>query len=78
MARNATSGSDLDASRRGTLAALYLRVATTMERSAELAEKHAARLTAMGRHELASAELERADRARAAVRRGRDLAARMQ
>lgn len=77
MARNETSGSDFDVSRRG-LSALYLRVAVTLERSADLAEEHAARLSAMGKAELATAELEQAKRTRVAAQRGRDLAARMQ
>ena len=78
MTPNEPSGSDVDVSRTGALAALYLRVAITLERSADLAEQHAARLTAMGQHNRARAELKQAERARAAVRRGRDLAARLQ
>jgi len=77
MARNETSGSDFDAARRA-LAALYLRVATTLERSADLSEQHAARLWRTGKDKLATGELERAEQARAAAQRGRDLAARMQ
>jgi hypothetical protein len=77
MARNKSSGSDLDVSRRGAMADLYLRVATALERSADLAEQHAARLSATGKDELATAELERAERTRAAARRGRDLATRI-
>ncbi|MGN6871994.1 MAG: hypothetical protein ACTHMY_26685 [Solirubrobacteraceae bacterium] len=77
MARNKTSESDLEVSRRGALADLYLRVAIALERSAELAEQHAARLSATGKHELAATELERVERTRAAARRGRDLATRM-
>jgi hypothetical protein len=78
MARNQTSGPDVDVSGREALAALYLRVAAALERSADLAEQHAARLAATGKDELVRAELEQADRTRAAARRGRDLAARMQ
>lgn len=78
MARNETSGSDLDVSRRGELSALYVRVAIALERSADLAEEHAARLAATGKADLARAELEQAERTRAAAQRGRDLAARMQ
>jgi phosphate uptake regulator len=77
MAQNETSGSDLEVSRRET-AALYRRAAITLERSADLAEQHAARLTVTGQPEAARAELERAEQARAAAQRGRDLAARMQ
>jgi hypothetical protein len=76
MARNEPSARELDVSRRESLAGLYLRVATTLERSAELAEHHAVRLTGEGQEQLAKAELEQAERARAASRRGRDLAAR--
>ena len=78
MARNEPSGSEFRLSPRGALAALYLRVATTLERSADLAEQHAARLTGMGEDNRARGELERAEQARAAAQRGRDLAARMQ
>lgn len=77
MAWNTTSGADLDVSRRGAQAELYVRVAIALERSAELAEQHAARLSAMGKHELAAAELERVERTRAAAQRGRDLATRL-
>jgi hypothetical protein len=77
MARNKTSGSDLDVVRRGALADLYLRVATALERSADLAEQHAARLSATGKGELAAVELDRVERTRAAARRGRDLATRV-
>ena len=62
MAPNDPSGPELDLSRPGSLAALYLRVATTLERSADLAEQHAARLTGNGRDELANVELEGAAR----------------
>lgn len=78
MARNDSSGAEFDVSRRGALAALYMRVATTLERSADLAEQHAARLARMGEDKRARGELERAEQARAAAQRGRDLAARMQ
>jgi hypothetical protein len=78
MAWNETSGSDLDVSRPGVLSALYIRVATALERSADLAEEHAARLAAMDKADLARAELEQAARTRVAAQRGRDLAARMQ
>lgn len=60
------------------LVALYLRVAATLTRSAELAERHAQRERANGRRGLAGIELERARRAREAARRGRALAARLQ
>jgi hypothetical protein len=60
------------------LAALYNRVADTLERSAELAEHHAARERGGGRAHSADIELERAERARAAAQRGRALAARLQ
>lgn len=62
----------------GALAALYLRTAATLERSAGLAEQHAARLSGEGRDELAKGELEQAERALAAARRCREHAARMQ
>jgi hypothetical protein len=57
---------------------LYLRVAATLERSADLAEQHAARVFRRGHDELAAIELERAGRARAGARRSRDLAQRTQ
>lgn len=80
MARNEPSASDLelDLSRPGSLAALYLRVAATLEQSAALAEQHAARACSKGQDHLAAVELERAERARAAARRGRDLAGQTQ
>jgi hypothetical protein len=49
------------------LVALYLRVADTLERSAELAERHAQR-------QPAAVEVQRAKRARIAAERGRALA----
>jgi len=55
---------------------LYLRVATTLEQSAGLAEQHAARLSNKGQDQPAGVELERAERARAGARRCRDLATR--
>lgn len=78
MAFNDPSGSahELDLSRRRSLVALYLRVATTLERSADLAEQHAARVSGKGQDQLAAVELERAGRARAAARGSRDLAQR--
>jgi hypothetical protein len=78
MALNEPSGSELDLSHPGSVAALHLRVATTLERSAGLAEQHAARVSGMGQDQLARVELERAERARAAAGRSRDLAARTQ
>jgi hypothetical protein len=59
-----------------SLSALYLRVADTLDRSAELAEHHAERLRSKGQA-LAGLEFERARRARKAARRGRELAARL-
>lgn len=78
MARNEPSASDLGVAWRAEVAALYLRVATTLERSAELAEEHAARFTAAGRDKLAMDERVQAERSRSAAQRGRDLAARIQ
>jgi hypothetical protein len=78
MELNEPSGSELDLSHPASLAALHLRVATTLERSAELAEQHAERFSGEGQDQLARAELEQAERARAAARRSRDLAARPQ
>lgn len=78
MARNDPSGSDLDVVRPGSLATLFLRVAATMDHSAKLAEEHAAWLSRQGPDDLAGTELVRAEWARAAARRGRDLAARVQ
>jgi hypothetical protein len=62
---------------RSELAALYRRVADTLERSAELSERHADRKRGTGRAPSADIELERAKRARAAAQRGRALAARL-
>lgn len=59
------------------LSVLYLRVADTLERSAALAEDHAARLVRTGRKPLAELELERAERARQAATRGRAFASRL-
>jgi hypothetical protein len=78
MALDEPPGSELDLPHRRSLAALYLRVADTLERSAGLAEEHAARVAGRGEEQLARAELERARRARAAARRSRDLAGRTQ
>ena len=60
------------------MARLYLRVAETLERSAQLAEQHAERERSKGRPESAGIELERAARAPNAARRGREFAARLQ
>jgi len=60
------------------LVALYLRVADTLERSAELAEDHAQRYREKGEQQTADLELERAKRARLAAQRGRALALRLQ
>lgn len=60
---------------RSELAGLYLRVAGTLERSAQLAEDHAQRERDNGRPHSADLELECAARARAAAQRGRELAA---
>jgi len=57
---------------------LYLRVAETLERSAQLAEQHAERDRSNGWLDWAAVELERGRRAGEAARRGRALAARMQ
>ncbi len=54
--------------------ALYLRVAGTLERSAELAEDHARRCRDRGQQPSADLERERAKRARMAAQRGRALA----
>ena len=62
---------------RAQLAALYLRVADTLERSALLAEQHASRLRGEGRKRSSDEELERAQRARKAAERGREHAARL-
>jgi hypothetical protein len=65
------SGASNDRSGRSQLAALYIRVAETLERSAQLAEEHAERERRNGRWDSAGIELERARRAREAARRGR-------
>jgi len=59
---------------RSKVAGFYLRVAGTLERSAQLAERDRSN----SRPDWAAVELERARRAREADRRGRALAARMQ
>jgi hypothetical protein len=59
------------------LAELFLRVAGTVERSAQLAEQHAEREQTSGRSGSAGVELERAMRAREAARRARALASRL-
>ena len=66
---------DLRAS--GSADALYLRAANALEQSAALAEDHAERLRDTGQGELASLELERAQRAREVAERGRALASRL-
>ena len=63
---------------RAGLAALYLRVANTLEQSAELAEQHAQRHRDKGKQQAAAIELERAKRARVAAQRGRAHALRLQ
>jgi hypothetical protein len=69
---------DLDGrSGRSDPAALYLRVADTLERSARLAEEHAVRERNKGRRESEGVELERARRAREAAGRARSLASRL-
>jgi hypothetical protein len=65
-------------SRRSGLAALYRQVAHTLERTAELAERHASYDQHYGRQRLADIELERAKRARACADRGRELASRLE
>jgi hypothetical protein len=64
--------------RRSELAGLCLRVAETLERSAELAERHAEHERRKGCLASAGVEVKRAERAREGARRGRALAARMQ
>ena len=54
MGRNQPSGSEREVSRPGSSAALYLRVATALERSAGLAEQHAVRLSREGDEHLAA------------------------
>ena len=63
MARSKPSNSELDVSRPGALAGLYLRVATALQRSPGLAEQHAARVSGRGQDQLARVELERAKHA---------------
>lgn len=58
----------------GSLSALYLRVADALERAAALAEHQAERLRSSGDSHLAGIELQRAERARQAAKRGRALA----
>jgi hypothetical protein len=62
---------------RSELAGLYLRVAETLERSARLAEQHAERERIKGRPDGGAVELARAESAREAARRGRELAAQL-
>jgi hypothetical protein len=62
---------------RSDLGGLYLRVANTLDQSAQLAEHHAQRERNNGRLHSADLELECAERARAAAQRGRALAAQM-
>lgn len=57
------------------LAALYLRLAESFERSASLADDHAERLHRKGQEQLAAREFDRAEWAREAARRARELAA---
>jgi hypothetical protein len=59
------------------LAALYLRAANSLDRSAHLAEQHAPRERNTGRLSSADLELECAERARAAAQLGRAVAAQM-
>jgi hypothetical protein len=59
-------------SARSNMAALYRRVADTLERSAQLAEEHAERDRSEGR--LDAREIASAKRAREAATRARDLA----
>jgi hypothetical protein len=56
------------------LAALYERLAATLDRSAQLAEEHAERERTKGRSD--AVEIADAERAREAGRRARDLASR--
>lgn len=57
---------------RSDLAALYGKVAATLERSAQLADEHAERQRAKRQSD--ATELARAERARAGAKRARDLA----
>ena len=68
----------LASTQRAALATLYLRVANTLERSAELAEQHAQRHRDKGNQHAAGIELERAKRARLAAQRARALTLRLQ
>jgi hypothetical protein len=63
---------------RSQLATLYLRVADTLERSGELAERHAQYEESRGRTRSGYTELERAKRARAGAQHARALASRQQ
>lgn len=74
----ARSQSPSPARERAQLAALYLRVADTLEKSAVLAERHAGHHRSEGRKTSSDEELERAKRARKAAERGRKHAARLQ
>ena len=65
-------------SQRSRIVALYRQVADTLERTAELAERHATHEQHSGRHGSADIELERAKRARAYADRGRELASRLE
>jgi hypothetical protein len=76
--RDARTKGFSNASIRSTvLSSLYMRVAGTLERSAELAEQHAQRCRGQGQRQSAAIELERAKRARTAAARGRVLALRL-
>ena len=63
--------------RRAERAALYRRVADTLERSADIAERHAERERRQGQHRSVRVELDRAKRAREAARGGRALSSRL-
>jgi ElaB/YqjD/DUF883 family membrane-anchored ribosome-binding protein len=56
------------------LASLYLRVAETLEESADLADRHAQRCRGDGRAQLMEVEMENARKARAAAQRSRAVA----
>ncbi len=64
--------------RRSKLAALHRQVAGTLERSAELAERHAKYELDHGRPSSAATELVRARRARAFADRGREIATQLE
>jgi hypothetical protein len=69
---------ELSGAPKGTqLAALFLQVADTLERSAQLAEEHAERRLSDRQWQSAATELERARQARTAAARGRAFAARL-